>query len=506
MCRNISNIDYDKLAERMYNLYVSKKYPFIKQKSDGTYEWVYNLGDLKSNKYEILKRHLQSKQTIGVLCHTHSKFICFDCDFGMDKENCGLTKWITYKIINVLQEFGIDQEYINVALSGNKGYHILLFFDDIISFKQMEFLYDLVLESIYYTIDYDTLSIIHSNWKYTLEQLKSKIELRPKPNLGVKLELSIHQVTKNKCYFCDTNNLIPIKSIEYLYQIKQFPRNQLIDIINKGKEFRHDRENINNFNKEIKNKVQPAKSQQLYVNKEYTINYIEKLITNGLTISGTRHNSLMKIARYNYSMGLDEKDNENFLINWMNDQNKQYYNSNELEWRKDIKYILKFVYNNCRGLTGSVRDISINKEEMYEILKCKEKSKKLLFFALIIHSKRYSIKNGEFYMSYQTLKESAHIGTDSIHKYLKQLQDENNIKIIRQGKKDKNTKYYLVNKYKITNTKINCNNMEKKYTIVCTKNNLNDEYNNCMINLFDKKELKKLIPDKQYRVLSKMYA
>ncbi len=501
-----NNINYEKLAERMYNLYISKKYPFIRQKLDGAYEWVYNLGDLKSNNYQVLQKHLQCKQTIGVLCHKYSKFICFDCDFGLDKKHASLTKWITYKIVNILNEFGINKKYINVALSGNKGYHILLFFNDIISVKQMEFLYDLLLESIYYTIDYDMLNIINSNWGYTLEDLKYKIELRPKSNLGVKLELSIHQVTKNKCYFCSIDDLQPIKSIEYLYEIKQFPRDGLEDVINKAKEIRKDRNSILTFNKDIKSKVQPAKSQQLYVDKEYTSTYIENLIENGLKITGTRHNSLMKIGRYNYSNGLSREDNEKFLINWMNKQDKKYYNANELVWRKDIKSILEFIYNNCRGLTGTVRDISINKEEMYEILRCKERSKKLLFFALIIHSKRYSIKNGEFYMSYNTLNESAHIGNASINKYIKQLEDEGNIKIIRQGKRDTKSKYCLVNKYKITNNKINCNNIDKIYTIPYTENNLDEEYNKCVINLYDKKELKKIIPNTQYRVLSRLYS
>jgi hypothetical protein len=294
----------------MYKLYVSKNYPFIIQHKDGNYEWKYDWGSLQNNK-EILIRHLQSKQTVGVFCHTHSKFICFDVDLGEDNL---LSRWTVYKLVNTLEEFGFDNKYINVSLSGNKGYHILIFFDDIVSFKQINYLYDLVLEQMYYSIDYDSLKVNESNWNMTFDQLKTKIELRPQPELGVKLELSIHQVTKNKCYFCDTATLEPIKSIEYLYQIQQCPRDYIEQALNYGYEFRKDRSNISNFNSLIKN-VKPAKSQSLYTDEDFTVEYIENLIQTGLTIEGSRHNSLMKIARYYYHMGFTLQNNKDNMVN-----------------------------------------------------------------------------------------------------------------------------------------------------------------------------------------------
>ena len=71
----VTKINYEKLADRMYELYVTTYYPFIMQKPNGDYWWPDKWGNLKDNK-NILIRHLQSKQTVGVLCHSHTKFMC----------------------------------------------------------------------------------------------------------------------------------------------------------------------------------------------------------------------------------------------------------------------------------------------------------------------------------------------------------------------------------------------------------------------------------------------
>ena len=506
MCKDIKKpkINYEKLADRMYDLYVTVYNPFIVQRSNGSYERMDGTewGNLKDNK-NILIRHLQSKQTVGVFCHSHTKFMCIDIDFG---EDLNQAKWVTYKIINIFRQYGIEDKYINASFSGKKGYHALIFFDNVVSYKQIHFLYDLIIEELYYSIDYEALKVLEMSWKYSLIELKQKIELRPKDNFGLKLELSIHQETKKKCYFCDiNNNLEPIKSIEYLYKINQLPREILDIVFEKAKQSRRERQNIDYFNDEIKNKSKPANSQNLYIDEEYTIEYIENLIENGLTILGSRHHSLMKIARYYNHLGHSKEENEKLLIEWMSKQSRDFYKATESEYLRDIKNIIKFVYENNRGIKGEVRDISINRDEMMEIIKHKEKPKKLLFYALIIHAKRYAINNGEFYMTYKQIAESVKISNDSISKYLLELVNDSEIIITRKNQHC--SKYMsLPNKYIISNRIISTNNKSNKEYII--KNdivNLNDEYNNCIVSLFNKKEIKNILPDYQYREVNKLY-
>jgi hypothetical protein len=495
--------DYKLIAEKMFDLYIVKDYPFIKQSTDGKYSWMYNIGKLSDENYKILVNHLHRKQTIGIMCHTHTKFICFDVDFKADKL---LSRWYSQKLVNLLQAFNFAEKYINVSLSGSKGYHVEVFFDEVVSFKQIEYLYDLVLEELYYSTDYNSLKVTNDN-NMTLEQLKQKIELRPKSNIGVKLPLSIHQVTKNVCYYCDNISIDPIRDINHIFSIQKCPREYIEYAIEKGNEFRHDRESINRFNTEVKEKVKPAKSQRLYTSEEYTVEYIEDLIDNGLKIQGSRHNSLMKIARYYYHLGLASEDNEKELYNWMQWQNEKYYNSSEIEWRNDIKSILEYVYENARGITGIVRDVTINKIEMIEILKHSARKKKLLFYALIIHSKRYSINNGEFYMTYEQIYESTGLADDTITKYIKELLDEGEIEITRQGEKRNHSNKNLPNKYIIKNINIRSNNnQDKNVTIDKHIKNLEKSFNNNVIYLFDKKELKEVLPYRQYKEFITLYA
>jgi hypothetical protein len=60
----VTNINYKKLAETMYSLYVTQNYPFILQQKDGTYEWIYKYGNLENKEYQVLVRHLQRKHII----------------------------------------------------------------------------------------------------------------------------------------------------------------------------------------------------------------------------------------------------------------------------------------------------------------------------------------------------------------------------------------------------------------------------------------------------------
>lgn len=507
MCKDINNKlnnekDYVAIAKKMYELYITKEYPFIKQNQDGTYAWCYKYSSLSNNNYDVLVRHLQRKQTIGVMCHSHSKFILFDVDWNEDKN---LARWYTYKIINTLQEFGFDSKYINVSYSGKKGFHISICFDDIISYKQIEYLYDLVIEEIYYTIDYDTLSVINHN-NISLEQLKNKIELRPKINIGCKLPLSIHQVTGNVCYYCNNTTLEPIKDINYIFEIQQCPREYIKDAINMGKEFREYRNKINTFNKEVRSIVKPVAVQKLYQDENFTMEYIEELIKNGLQIEGSRHNSLMKIARYNYSMGYVKENNEQLLVEWMLQQDNKYYKASEIEWRKDISLIVEYVYEKGKGLTSNVRDVNINKDEMEEILKHTARKKKLLFYALVIHFKRYATKSKEFYITYKQIHESTGLADDTITKYFKELVDNKQIIITRQAERQKNSCKNLPNKYKIINNKINFNTNNNTYVVNKNIRDFEKELDKNIINLFTRKEVKELLPYKQYRELIKLYA
>ena len=81
----------------------------------------------------IVKNHIDGIKTIGVFARDmkgveDSKFITFDIDIGQkdktDKEekmkNIEKAKWVVDKIVHVLQDVGIDYDFINISFSGEK--------------------------------------------------------------------------------------------------------------------------------------------------------------------------------------------------------------------------------------------------------------------------------------------------------------------------------------------------------------------------------------------------
>ena len=115
-----------KIAQAISKLYITYRKRFIEQ----YYNNEKNIVTYKENKYtlkdSIILEHLRQKRTIGVFSGSIiTSFICFDVDIN-DENYC---KWAVYKIVDTLQNLGISGKYIHISLSGSKGYHVEVFFD-----------------------------------------------------------------------------------------------------------------------------------------------------------------------------------------------------------------------------------------------------------------------------------------------------------------------------------------------------------------------------------------
>ena len=75
----------------------------------------------------MIKMHLKVEITYGIFSGGHfNKFMTFDVDYNKHD----MARWVTLKVVDTLvTEFNINRNDIHVNLSGNKGYHIDLFFD-----------------------------------------------------------------------------------------------------------------------------------------------------------------------------------------------------------------------------------------------------------------------------------------------------------------------------------------------------------------------------------------
>jgi len=128
------------IVDKINDLYILGRKKYLVQNKKGQYTTVIHTKGNRPLVDSIVEEHLKGKYTIGVFSSYYSKFICFD----VDVKDTEYARWTTYKLINALQDIGISDDYINVSTSGNKGYHVEIFFDKPIQNKILKDFYLLV--------------------------------------------------------------------------------------------------------------------------------------------------------------------------------------------------------------------------------------------------------------------------------------------------------------------------------------------------------------------------
>lgn len=86
---------------------------------------------------------------------------------------------------------------------------------------------------------------------------------------------------------------------------------------------------------------------------------------------------------------------------------------------------------------------------MKEIIKIKEKNTKIILFAMLLHSKRYSLKNGVFYMSFKQIEEMTGLGIKAATNNINELEEKGYIEVVDRNIKQNHTYLKKPNKYKI---------------------------------------------------------
>jgi hypothetical protein len=387
------------IIDKINELYITNRKMFLTLNKNGKYS---NVNYIKLND-EMILRHIRGIETIGVFAGNEvSKFICFDLDM-VDKSKMN---WVCNLLLETLSEIGFNNKYVNVASSGNKGMHVLLFVENGTSLKHFKYLFIEVMKLIQDKINTKT-KLFHEN-ELVLEITDiCNIEFRPTSTQGVKIELGNNfkntDSKTNTCWFLDKETFKPIKTKEFILDISPMPRDAFLNLIEELHDT-YDKE-IHIHKELIKQNISEPYSHKINKDENETIEHIVSLIENGLYMSGTRHNSVLKIAKYFRYIGLELDECIGELQKWMTKQDKKYYSAPLEEALSECERISKIVYEREYSLVGHVDNLQIYKNEMKEIIKIKEKNTKIIFFAMLLHSKRYALKNGVFYMTYNQIEE-----------------------------------------------------------------------------------------------------
>jgi DNA-binding MarR family transcriptional regulator len=493
----VTNKSNEEIIKKINELYILNRWKYLILNKEGEYRTnIYQKNNPKDGTQPLtdwrIDFHLQGKQTIGVFAGKKnnieiSKFICFDIDLQdktlSHKQNKELSKWCVYKIFNELQNCGISEEFINISFSGKKGYHIELFFDMPIE-----------------------VSILKKFYNYILNQIslnQNEVEFRPTYNQGVKIPLGLNfknteMFEDNKCWYVTyENGLKPIKKTKYILNIKQLDNIYFRLLMDKI--FDNNEETNNNISdySYIKINHKPLKSYKENIDKDITIESIEKLEKMGLTTYGTRHNSILKLSKYYRYLGLTKEDAMLELKQWMSSQDKRLYSTSWDECIKEIERIVSITYNNEYQLVTTIKDINIYYEEMKQILNLKNKNEKLLMYSFLIHGKRYANKYGVFYFPYSLIEKTTGLTDKTITKLINALEEDNYIEILSRNQNSIKNGVFVgkeTNKYKI---KIEIISDEDFYTIH-ENDVIIDTFNRCIVKWFDKKEIKDLCGRRHY--------
>ena len=462
-----------------------------------------------------VKNHNDCIQTLGVFARKmknieDSKFITFDVDIGQKdkndkkekKENIEKAKWVVYKIVNTLQNTGIDDEFINVSFSGGKGYHVELFFDAPIEVSLLRQFYEYVLDQEDLK-EKEDLIIDGDNY--------GKVEFRPTYLLGVKLPLGMNFNNKtdnnNYCYFCNySEGLRPIDDPLHITKIPKMDNilfrlilDKILDAEGEGEEVSS--KNISDY-KETRNAHKPLKTYEQNIDPDATIEAIEKLLETGLTRTGMRWHSLIKIAKYYKHQEVSRDNCKEWITEWMNQQDKKCYTTKWKNVLKDIENIIEYVYTHEFNLVGGVKTVEITYAEIRAILKAKTKNDKLVLYAMLIHSKRYFKPSGVFYFPYSLIEQATGIKSrTTLIKIVNQLEKEKFLEVVSRNKGIEHKHIKEPNKYRITLDIVEEGITEDNSFNYNEGENYIESFNNCIIYMFEKKEIKLFCGRSHYKEL-----
>lgn len=427
-----NSVDYDFFAivDKMNDLYVTYRKRFVITVNDR----IFVPSDKETGEYTVLTNknmicHLNQKYAIAVYAGPKtSKFVCFDVDIHDES--------IVHRIIDKLEEYGFPRDKIYVSTSGGKGYHIEMFFTDLMYT-------DLLLE-LYHTMCYE------------LQLDEKKIEFRPTSGLSIKLPLSKHYKTGKVCYFLDRETLEEIKDISYVLQIEKIDKDYAVKVIDKNK------------NMELVYSHYLDDKEKLKISHYENITHFESAYPM-LTDIGQRHSTMLSIAIHERYRNTPPNEIEKLLIEWVDDQNENFITDTRKDVLNDAAYMANWVWRDDFKLKS--RTIYLNDSDIDLVLSRHCGGQKKVLFLLMLHCRKF----GRAKMSVKKMSEFTKLSTPSIKKIILQLEKD---KIITRntGKKHyvKDTKNIISesNEYRVC-FKEGRKKYEFQYEDICEENFMN---------------------------------
>lgn len=335
---------------------------------------------------KTLSGHLSGHYAVSVFSwEKKTKFLSLDVD--QDPERT------VQSVVYILQWFGIPKEKIYVSDSGNKGYHVEVFFDgNGVWIDRLQRFYRAVLEEI--------------------GREENEVEFRPTGTLSIKLPLGKHSETGRTCWFVDRDTLKPIEDVDYIFKIEKMSSEDMESIIERTPE------------------VDEARIRRMVWGKR-KLQAARRVVLQNLpevTSPGQRHSMMVQVAIQYRQRGYNEEQIVEALMEWYDEQLPDIMTTPREAAKKDAIEIAEWI---CRKVSGrkskfeedmfETGDVRLSAEEIGSILMCKGGTARKLLLNTLLWEKR----TGKNHVSQTQLANAIGTAPRVIRKYLPKLQQQN---------------------------------------------------------------------------------
>lgn len=412
---------------RLFELYIIQNNHYLLQFKGGHYRTVSDRA--KPLRRYYLDAHLAGKMTVGTFGGKFfTKFITFDVDFR-DQQTA---KWVTYKIAAALDSVAVHNYAI--SFSGNKGYHVDVFFDKALPVDSCRRFFDSIIK----LAGVDAIS-------------GGEVEYRPSGQQGVKLPLGTHQKSGQYCGFCEIESGLSImdaeKSAAYLHGIQKTDHALILNAIIEPEEYDYEDRAV----AEMEEVISRHKPLETYDQSEsYTLARAADRYHTGMTGPGQRHKSFLLLARLFNHNGVDLQSATQAIAEWLTWQDPEFYNSTAEECEKDLRQCVDYIYARNYTLTMESRDLTVSFGEIDDIIhRCPQKNHKALAYAMLVHSKRWAGEDGSFYMTANQMSEASGVSLRTAKTITSQLEKLGVIEILKRDQKIRGTFLKRPNVYRM---------------------------------------------------------
>ena len=300
------------VAEKMMSLYGYCRQSYNRMDVNGSYTKV-----KRELTLPIIMQHLNGGDTVSVFAKAKTtKFLCFD----VDKSDAGNVR----TIVAELSEFGIPPESFAVSMSGRKGYHVDVFFDEPVWNNLARDLYELVL--------------------YFGGLSGEKIERMPRSNHTIKIPLGVNHMTGVRCWYVDKETLAPIEDMTYVLGIVPASAKLVASIVEE-------------MGRERKREMIAGMAQRTGKAKEVSLagKYVEPAVDG----AGQRHNKMMKYGIRLRNGGADAEAIRKGMLAWCERQPAGLIGSTQEEIERDAAKLAAWIESNINVNTKAERESAV---------------------------------------------------------------------------------------------------------------------------------------------------